>query len=65
MELFILIIIAVFIMLYRGYNGKNATRFINDQVTVLYDKFAPYTYHSIREKVKDILSIIFNQNNLE
>ena len=54
MELFILIIIAVFIMLYRGYNGKNATRFINDQFTVLYDKFAPYSFKKVREKTKQL-----------
>jgi len=54
MELFILIAIALFVMMYRGYSGKNATRFINDQVTTLYDKFAPYSFKKVREKTKQL-----------
>ena len=54
MELFIILIIAVLVMLYRGYNGKNAVRFINDQVTVIYDKFAPYSFKKVREKTKQL-----------
>ena len=54
MELFILLVIAILVMLYRGYSGKNATRFINDQVTVLYDKFAPYSFKKVREKTKQL-----------
>lgn len=54
MELFILIAIAVLVLLYRGYDGKNAMHFINDQVTVLYDKFAPYSYKKVREKTKQL-----------
>ncbi len=54
MELFILLVIAVLVLLYRGYNGKNAMHFINDQVTVLYDKFAPYSFKKVREKTKQL-----------
>lgn len=54
MELIILVVIAVLVLLYRGYNGKNAVRFINDQVTVLYDKFAPYSFKKVREKTKQL-----------
>ncbi len=54
MELVLLIVIAVLVLLYRGYNGKNAVRFINDQVTVLYDKFAPYSFKKVREKTKQL-----------
>ncbi len=54
MELFILLVIAIFVMMYRGYSGKNATRFINDQITSIYDKFAPYSYKKVREKTKQL-----------
>lgn len=54
MELFIILAIAILVILYRGYNGKNAVHFINDQVTVLYDKFAPYSYKKVREKTKQL-----------
>lgn len=54
MELFILIVIAVLVLLYRGYNGTNAVHFINDQVTVLYNKFAPYSFKKVREKTKQL-----------
>ncbi len=54
MELFLLLLIAVLVILYRGYNGKNAIHFINDQVTVLYDKFAPYSFKKVREKTKQL-----------
>ena len=54
MELIILLIIAILIMLYRNYKGENVGRFINDQVTVLYDKFAPYSFKKVREKTKEL-----------
>ncbi len=54
MELILWIAIAVIVMMYRGYNGKNAVHFINDQVTVIYDKFAPYSFKKVREKTKQL-----------
>ena len=54
MELIILLGITFFIMLYRNYKGENVGRFINDQVAVLYDKFAPYSFKKVREKTKEL-----------
>ena len=54
MELIILLAIAILIMLYRNYEGQNVGRFINDQVTVLYDKLAPYSFKKVREKTKEL-----------
>lgn len=54
MELIILLAITFFIMLYRNYKGENVGRFINDQVAVLYDKFAPYSFKKVREKTKEL-----------
>ena len=53
-EFFIVILIAVGVVLYRGYSGKNAVRFINDQATVLYNKYAPYSFKKVREKTKQL-----------
>ena len=54
MELIILLGITLFIILYRNYKGENVGRFINDQVAVLYDKFAPYSFKKVREKTKEL-----------
>lgn len=54
MELIILLGITLFILLYRNYKGQNVGRFINDQVAVLYDKFAPYSFKKVREKTKEL-----------
>lgn len=54
MELFILLIIAFGIMLYRNYKGQNVGKFINDQVQVIYDKFAPYSFKMVREKTIEL-----------
>ena len=54
MELIILLAITFFVILYRNYKGENVGRFINDQVAVLYDKFAPYSFKKVREKTKEL-----------
>ena len=54
MELFFLLVIVFFVLLYRNYKGQNVGRFITDQVTVLYDKFAPYSFKKVREKTKEL-----------
>jgi hypothetical protein len=54
MELIILLAITFLVLLYRNYKGENVGRFINDQVAVLYDKFAPYSFKKVREKTKEL-----------
>jgi len=54
MELFILIVIAIGILLYRNYRGENVTKFITEQITTAYDKFAPYSFKIVREKTKEL-----------
>ena len=39
MELIILLVIALFIMLYRSYRGNNVYKYIVDQVSVVYDNY--------------------------
>ena len=54
MVLFLLLIIAVGILLYRNYKGQNISKYITEQVQVIYDKFAPYSFKVVREKAKDL-----------
>ncbi len=54
MVLFLLLAIAFVIILYRNYKGENVGRFITDQVQVLYDRFAPYSFKVVREKTKEL-----------
>ena len=52
MELIILWIIGIYVISYRQNNGENVYRFFITQVKDTYDKFAPYSYKEVREKVK-------------
>lgn len=54
MELIILIIIAIYVISYRQNNGQNVYKFFITQVSDVYDKYAPYSYKEVREKVKDL-----------
>ena len=54
MELIILLLIAAFVMFYRLYRGQNVYKFITNQVSVAYDKFAPYSFKMVREKTKEL-----------
>ncbi len=54
MELFFLLGIAIFVMLYRSYRGQNVYRFVTEQVGYVYDKFAPYSFKIVREKTKEL-----------
>ncbi len=54
MELIILIIIAIYVISYRQNNGKNVYRFFITQVSDIYNKYAPYSYKEVREKVKSL-----------
>lgn len=53
--IFLLItLIVVFIVVYRSYNGENVYKYISSQANVIYDKYAPYSFKNIREKVKEL-----------
>ena len=54
MVLFLLLIIALGILLYRNYKGQNISKYITEQVQVIYEKFAPYSFEVVREKAKDL-----------
>lgn len=54
MELIIILLIALFVLLYRQYRGQNVYKFITEQAGVIYDKFAPYSFKIVREKTKEL-----------
>lgn len=54
MEFILIGIILVFIMLYRSSQGEGVYKFVQKQVGIAYEKYAPYSYKTMREKVKEL-----------
>ena len=54
MVLFLLLLIGGGILLYRNYQGQNISKYIQEQVQSVYDKFAPYSFKIVREKTKEL-----------
>lgn len=53
--MFILIaIILIFIMLYRSSTGDGVYKFVKQTADTAYDKYAPYSYKTMRAKVKEL-----------
>ncbi len=51
----IAVAIIIFVVLYRNNsNSNNVYKFINKKVNVIYDKYAPYSFKVVREKVKEL-----------
>ena len=54
-EEFLVIAVAIaLIMVYRNYKGENVNKFITNQVSQVYDRFAPYSYKTVQAKVKEL-----------
>lgn len=57
MNEFIFIAIAfilIFIIVYRKNSGENVYKYISRNVGLIYEKFAPYSFKTVREKVKEL-----------
>jgi len=54
MELILITLIAIYIVVYRKNNGKKVYRFIINQTSAIYDKYAPYSFKRVRDKVKEL-----------
>lgn len=54
MEFLLILVIALFVILYRKNTGAITYKFISDKVEEAYDKFAPFSFKKIREKVKEL-----------
>ncbi len=55
MEYVVLLIVAViliFIIAYRNTQGNDVYKYITKYTNIIYEKYAPYSYREIREKVK-------------
>lgn len=53
--IFILVVaLAIFIVIYRSNEKTNVYKFVNKQVGSIYNKYAPYSFRVIREKVKEL-----------
>lgn len=53
-ELLIIIVIIVGVFLYRNYKGQNVGKFITEQVSTIYEKYAPFSFKIVREKAKEL-----------
>ena len=54
MELILLLAIAIFVILYRRNPGENVYRFFVTSVSNVYDKYAPYSFKTVRQKAKEL-----------
>ena len=54
MEIIILLFLVLFATLYYLKKGDSLYKFVIDGANVVYDKYAPYSFKTIREKVKDL-----------
>ena len=51
----IVMVIAIFVVLYRNNsNSNNVYKFINSKINFVYEKYAPYSFKVVREKVKEL-----------
>lgn len=46
--------IIIFIIAYRKNSGQNVYKYISQQATSIYDKYAPYSFKVVRAKVKEL-----------
>ena len=54
MELPILLIITIFIITYRMNTGDNVYKFFSSKVSEIYNKYAPYSYKTVKERTKEL-----------
>ncbi|MDD3048865.1 MAG: hypothetical protein PHQ89_02610 [Bacilli bacterium] len=54
MEFILLILIIIFIIIYRKKSGEHVYKFIINQASNLYNKYMPYSYKTVRDKVKQL-----------
>ena len=54
MEFVLIGIILIFVVTYRNSSGEGVYLFVKEQANNIYDKFAPYSYKVMREKIKEL-----------
>ena len=50
----LLAFIIIYVVAYRSNNGTNVYKYIAKQASGIYEKYAPYSFKEIRQKVKDL-----------
>ena len=53
-ELFVVVFLIIFAFLYRKKKGESMYKFIVDTSSSVYEKYAPFSFKTIREKVKSM-----------
>ncbi len=54
MELVIMLVIAIFIYMYRKDPGSAPYKYFTNMVSTAYEKYAPYSYKVVKEKAKEL-----------
>ena len=54
MEFVLIFLIVLFVVLYRQSNGTSVYKFVSDNVEIIYEKYAPYSFKVVREKCKEM-----------
>ena len=54
MEFILIGIILIFVMTYRNSSGEGIYKFVKESATVLYDQYTPYSYKTMRDKIKEL-----------
>ena len=54
MEFVIILLVVLFVVLYRQSNGTSVYKFVVNNVEVVYEKYAPYSFKVVREKCKEM-----------
>ena len=47
-------VIAIYVVVYRRNSGENVYKYVSRQVGNAYEKYAPYSFKEVREKVKEL-----------
>ena len=53
-EIFVVIAIVIFLIIYRKNTGDTSYKFISKSMTNTYNKYAPYSFKVVREKAKEL-----------
>jgi hypothetical protein len=54
MEFVIILLVTLFVVLYRQSNGTSVYKFVVNNVETIYEKYAPYSFKVVREKCKEM-----------
>lgn len=66
MEITLIALIIIFVVIYRKNAGQHTYKYIAEQALGVYNKYAPYSFKSVREKVKSLgLDYSFKQYSVQ